>query len=115
MTPVILRSRALARRLEGWATTRPPSFEARRRRLAPLDDDSEIAPRKRHAKKAYPARYHQRLGSARADGVCGAAEGRRTRTGGDHAGAGRGRAQGSKGDPVLLDGSSRRRETGPGF
>src|ERR1700694_3161165 len=38
MTPVILRSRALARRLEGWATTRQSSFEARRRRLAPQDD-----------------------------------------------------------------------------
>src|SRR5450631_1166094 len=43
MTLVILRSRALARRLEGWATTPPPSFEARRRRLAPQDDESKIA------------------------------------------------------------------------
>src|SRR5882757_4212967 len=51
MIPVILRSRALARRLEGWATIRPPSFEARRRRLAPQDDDSEIAKDKAMRKK----------------------------------------------------------------
>src|SRR5258708_6344211 len=41
---VILRSRALARRLEGWATgCSRPSFEARRRRRAPQDDGIGLA------------------------------------------------------------------------